>query len=68
MSKHKNAHPLLKRARAYNALAILAMRLDLPFEHYKRLTQRCLDEYHRLKEREKRLKKVSSARKTARLA
>ena len=43
---HGNAHPLLKRARAYKALA---MRSDLSFDNYWRAGEQCLAEYHRMK-------------------
>lgn len=55
--KHKNAHPLLKRARAYNALK---MRRDMNFMHYHQLAQNCLAEYHRIQERNKRAEKARS--------
>jgi len=44
--RHGNAHPLLKRARAYKALM---MRTDLSFDHYWRAGEQCLAEYHRQK-------------------
>ena len=61
MKKHANSHPLLKRARAYNALA---MRLDMPFEHYRKLAQQCLEEYARLKERNRRLNERAKSRRS----